>query len=479
MDNISDTYQFCEEILSQYEHDLSVKIDDFFQLLGDFSTKYDSLAKKLPYHINVIDELHVNENANSRILAALLQYNEGGDFTILKSFVNFFLKNKNIEISQPIITSENLRIDLLVREYGKYAIIFENKIYGAVLQKNQIARYIQKMRGVGEDFKDEQIYVVFLPPTLDVETNECSWKEPCKACEICDCNNCSNENQSLREDFHDRFTVVTFREGIIEWLKEAVIPNCRQKEVYLYTAAMQYLDYLEGYFDLRMINNNMNMELQQIICDKLQLNGKTNKQKLDIITNKSDEIKYLLNQMQTMKESIGQNNFENSIDLELQHLIKDRLQLNDKKTNEQQLEIIEKKIDEINRLSNQIQSLKDSIRESIYEEWKKIVYTRYQQLRPLEKGKIVDVTMGHINGKDVTVSIFEYGRNLTLCCQVEFDDSLPIEDRKIVGTKIMNIADLFQEKNEHYLWSRFDLYNFEGTFKFFEEIIARCKNLLD
>ena len=142
MNNSIDTYLFCEEIMSQYELGLSVEVDNFFQLLNDFSTKYDSLAKKLPYHINVIDELHANENANSRILAALLQYNEGGNFTILQSFVDYFLEDQNIEILQPTITSENFRIDLLVREQGKYAIIFENKIHGAVLQKNQLARYI-------------------------------------------------------------------------------------------------------------------------------------------------------------------------------------------------------------------------------------------------------------------------------------------------------------------------------------------------
>lgn len=299
MNNSIDTYQFCEEIMSQYEHGLSVEVDNFFQFLKDFFTKYDSLAKKLPYHINVIDELHVNENANSRILAALLQYNEGGDFTVLKSFVDFFMNDQNIEISQPTITSENLRIDLLVREPGKYAIIFENKIYGAVLQKNQIARYIQKMRNEG--FKDNQIHVVFLPPTEEYIANECSWKEPSKVCETCDCNNCNNENKSLREDFLNRFTVVTFREGIIEWLKEAVILNCRQKEVYLYTAATQYLDYLEGYFDLRTINKTMNMELQEYLIEKLQLKDLEDDQQLDLLDKKIKEIQRLLNQMDSIK----------------------------------------------------------------------------------------------------------------------------------------------------------------------------------
>jgi hypothetical protein len=420
MNNSIDTYLFCEEIMSQYELGLSVEVDNFFQLLNDFSTKYDSLAKKLPYHINVIDELHANENANSRILAALLQYNEGGIFTILKSFVDYFLEDQNIEILQPTITSENFRIDLLVREQGKYAIIFENKIHGAVLQKNQLARYIQKMRDEG--FKDEQIHVVFMPPTEDYQTNECSWKEPSKVCENCDCNSCNNETKSLKEVFLNRYNVVTFRESIIEWLKEAIIPNCRQKEVYLYTAALQYLDYLYGYFDLRTTNNSMNMELQQLISKKLELEGKKP---------------------------------------------------------EQQLEILKKKMDEINHLLNQMQSLKESTRQNIFEEWKQKVKTKYQDLHPMEKGEIVDVTIERINGRKVTVLINEEGQ---LYCQVQFDNSLPKEERSVSETKIMTLKDILPEpkKNENdCVWKWFDKYDCEAVFKLFEEVIERCKKLVD
>ena len=415
-----DTFQLCDEIISQYELGLSNEVDDFFQFLEVFSTKYGELAKSIPYHINVIDELHVNENANSRILAALLQYNEGGDFTLLKSFVDFFLQDQNIRITQPIITSENLRIDLLVREPGKNAIIFENKIYGAVLQKNQIARYILKMRKEG--YKDEQIHVVFLPPTGEYQTNECSWKEPDMVCETCDCSNCNNKNKSLKEAFIDRFTVVTFREGIIEWLKEAVIPNCRQKEVYLYTAAKQYLDYLEGYFDLRTTNNKMNMELQQLISKKLELEGKNHEQQLEILKQRENEIQHLLNQMR---------------------------------------------------------SLKESTRQIIFEEWKQKVKTQYHDLHPMEKGEIVDVTIEGIEGRKVTVLINKDGQ---LYCQVQFDNTLPKEERTVSGTKIMRLKDILPEpkNNENdCVWKYFDEFDCEATFKLFEEVVERCKQLVD
>ena len=303
MDHI-ETYNECQDLLTKFEASNRAEADGFFQLLEEFTGRYKHLKEKLPYHINVIDELHVNENANSRILASLLQYNENGEYTLLKSFIRNRLSEWDIGVSEPQISSEDWRIDLLVREKGKYAIIFENKIYDAVLQKNQLARYILKMRN--ENFDPEQIYVVFLPPQK-YDPTDCSWKVPIKECETCcDATMCPNveEENSLKTKFKDRFKIITFREDIITWLEEDVIPNCRQKETYLYTAAMQYLDYLKGYFDLRAINKYMNMELQNYLTNKLGLGNKTDEEQLEILDKKTDEIQRLLNQMNDIKAMV-------------------------------------------------------------------------------------------------------------------------------------------------------------------------------
>lgn len=299
-----ETYNECQNLLTQFEASNHAEVDGFFHLLEEFTGRYKHLKEKLPYHINVIDELHVNENANSRILASLLQYNENGEYTLLKSFIRNRLSDWDIDVSEPQISSEDWRIDLLVREKGKYAIIFENKIYDAVLQKNQLARYIIKMRN--EDFDPEQIYVVFLPPQK-YDPTDCSWKVPIKECETCcDATMCPNvEENSLKTKFKDRFKIITFREDIVTWLEEDVIPNCRQKETYLYTAAMQYLDYLKGYFDLRTINKNMNMELQDYLIKKLELESKSDEQQLEILDKKMEEIRHLLSQMDGIKSSVN------------------------------------------------------------------------------------------------------------------------------------------------------------------------------
>lgn len=63
--------------------DIKENIDEYgmneYNNVSDLSSKlmqlYESNKAELPYHINVIDLLHANENAHSRILLQLLQQN--------------------------------------------------------------------------------------------------------------------------------------------------------------------------------------------------------------------------------------------------------------------------------------------------------------------------------------------------------------------------------------------------------------------
>lgn len=303
-ESLIDIYLFCDEIINQHKNSQFASVEELLLLAKEFSIQYTKYKQKLPYHINVIDELHVNENANSRILSSLLMYEDRGDFYLLKSFISSCLPSWDIEVQRPIITTEEQRIDFLVRERNKYAIIFENKIYDAILQKNQLARYINKMRSEG--FEDRQIYVVFLPPYY-YEPDICSWQEPHNCCSTCDRASCKiSQNPELRELYNDRFTVVTFRDDILKWLKDEAYPNCKQREVYLSTAMMQYIDYLEGYFDLRTINKQMNMELKDFLNEKLQLDKLSNEKKLIVLNKKIEEINCLQNQINNIKEDIKQ-----------------------------------------------------------------------------------------------------------------------------------------------------------------------------
>ena len=228
---------------------------ELWKFISEFINKYREAEKKLPYHINVIDELHANENAHSRILAKLLQHKTYGKFEILESFIQY-LKEKssafgNIKVESPIITQETERIDLWIRDGKTYAIIIENKVHYAGDQEQQLERYIDKTKKEGFE-KNEQIFVVYLSPQGE-EPSEQSWGE-------------------YKDVFKERYLNLSFRDDILTWLKDNVLPNVRLKDKFLSSALEQYIDHLEGRFSLRAKNNTMNMELQKFLNENLGLN---------------------------------------------------------------------------------------------------------------------------------------------------------------------------------------------------------------
>ena len=46
---------------------MNMNFDDFIKKLKNFQSVYESEIEKLPFHFNVIDELHANENAHSNL----------------------------------------------------------------------------------------------------------------------------------------------------------------------------------------------------------------------------------------------------------------------------------------------------------------------------------------------------------------------------------------------------------------------------
>ncbi|MBF2091670.1 PD-(D/E)XK nuclease family protein, partial [Flavobacterium psychrophilum] len=140
---------------------VKTKFSHSINLLDKFSFVYDSEINKLPYRLNLLDDLSTNENAHSKFLIRLLQHQSA-----LINFINFINNDKSSNftfdvstIKKPILTYEKLRIDGLIKENNKYAIIIENKIHNAVEQEHQIGRYINKCKSIG--FSVEQIFVIY------------------------------------------------------------------------------------------------------------------------------------------------------------------------------------------------------------------------------------------------------------------------------------------------------------------------------
>lgn len=265
----SETEKCCSEIL---------------RLTDKFAQKYRELLPQMPYNINVIDELHINENGHSRILTKLLQFkNQDGKYEILESLLKYIVNVAHCEnfgkihITKPIITQEKCRIDLWIRDKG-YALIFENKVYNANDQEAQIHRYINITKQ--ERYDIDNIYVIYLPK-YEKEPEDQSWGE-------------------FKEAFKDRYVNLSFRDGILPWLKEWVLPNVKPQDQLLLSAITQYVDYLEGIFSLRTINNKINMALQELISEKIFNGNKTIEEKLKILESKKEDVNELVNQINLM-----------------------------------------------------------------------------------------------------------------------------------------------------------------------------------
>ena len=189
---------------------IALELDNTKELLRfipAFMENHRKAEAKLPYHINLIDELRADENAHSRILAKLLQQKTPyGKFEILESLIRYIKEKSvsfgNIRIENPAITQETERIDLWVKDKN-YAIIVENKVHWASDQWEQLSRYIDRTKESG--FKEEQIYVVYLSPTYDKLPDDQTWG-------------------GYREKFADRFINLSFRDDILTWLSERVLP---------------------------------------------------------------------------------------------------------------------------------------------------------------------------------------------------------------------------------------------------------------
>jgi len=257
-----------------------------FDFVNDFSNSfmeiYEFEKSKLPYHINILDILWANENAHSRILAELLKQESKKKYEILDSFLEILqVSGEKLKTIRPRITSEKDRIDLLILD-KEYAIIIENKIHNAKDQESQIARYIKNVLAKG--YEEKQIFVVYLTGNDNKKPEKQSW---------------IYENVDYKERFKERYFPLSFKYDILYWLKNNALHNCKIREVYLKSTIEQYIDYLEGMFNLRKNQYNMNKELQNHIKESLELNS-TPEKNLQVLKGKLSEITKVEDQIRNM-----------------------------------------------------------------------------------------------------------------------------------------------------------------------------------
>jgi len=273
------------------------------KFLVEFRKIYDKEKADLPYHINLIDELHADENAHSRIFAKLLRYKEKGRYPFLEKLLNNVC-DFNLSIEKPKVKKVDScgRIDIPIFD-KKYVVIIENKVTDKAPDQNgekggQLARYIETIKD-SYDRDIEEIFVIYTPKYTREPSDDC-WK--------------NKDNFSYKEGFNFRFHSLSYRDCIYPWFKNKILPNIGSKDIYLRSAVEQYIDHLEGIFSIRTIDKKMNMKLQEFVKKELKLQDDRPEEAAEILSEKEMELNSAISQIQQLKskyqKQIISNNFE-------------------------------------------------------------------------------------------------------------------------------------------------------------------------
>ena len=202
-------------------------------LVEEFRKEYESKSGKFL----LFDLANANEDANTKVLRYLLQYNKC-------QFLNSFLNR--IGLPKPkgtvYITDQEKAIgpkatgfiDLYI-QYGGVHIIIENKIYGAGDTDKQLARYIATVN----DVSDKNFYVWYANPSISKDTHVVyltadGTKEP--------------SSDSLPEGLkkHITYYTINYNDDILPWLEEDVMPYITYAEDGMMIAGVrQYIAFLK------------------------------------------------------------------------------------------------------------------------------------------------------------------------------------------------------------------------------------------
>lgn len=232
---------------------------------------------KLPYDFNLLALLPsngINENTHSRIFTHLCSYKYDGEYTFLNHFISFLRTTIELKLPTSIslidITAEKQRIDVLIRA-KECAIIIENKVKNAIDQiadksatnAGQLYRYIGEVKSKFK-YTDEQIFVVYLVRDRYHEPDERSWEK------------IINEKKriSIKSKYENRFCVISYKDAIYPWICNLLDSNCSNlNEPLLYSALIQYEDYLGKELGCSKKYKVMNNRMTEFLIKELELNG--------------------------------------------------------------------------------------------------------------------------------------------------------------------------------------------------------------
>lgn len=319
------------ELLDAYNVVIKDEISTYLSLSNQLSSIIASSPNRPSYQLNLLDIIGITERLTSIIISLIFKYKRGNDYILCRSFIEDFLVNSGFDLEwfkSPSITVETDRIDVGVQEKGKYTVIIENKLKGAPFQRNQIARYIQKMIDFG--YSENRIFIVILPNYVDrlffENINQSiwylpkDWKSPnqermCKykddiSC-LCDygktCQNCQECTKDLKDRFKNRTVILDT--DFINWLENKCLSLLPIGEHLLRSAIIQFVDFLKGIFNNRF-NNKLIMEIEKFLREQLIDSNEPLLNQWDIIEEKKKEVENLISGLKKLQTSIGKEQID-------------------------------------------------------------------------------------------------------------------------------------------------------------------------
>jgi len=272
------TFILCNKYYILDQDILHKSVYNSLALISYFYKEYINQYEKLPFRINLIDDIRANENAHSRILSSILKIHDStGENFVIKSFFKMLGEPfSSLVVSAGLkvkITNEENRIDIKIRDKD-YSIIIENKIHGAQDQNRQIERYIEAENKL---YKHEQIYILYLTRQGGSPSDE----------------SISND---LILQFNGRYREISYKIEILDWLNtlldEPLQNNCFQSSV-ARAAIIQYKDHLDGIFSQRKGEIEMDEKISKWLEQELNIIEKPVNAKIEILIEKNNELNKL------------------------------------------------------------------------------------------------------------------------------------------------------------------------------------------
>lgn len=252
-------------------------------------------------NMNVIDAAargNLKETGHSRVLYNLLK-----NKNICTHFIEKLLPGKvfkSIKLDDKItegVDREKQNIDISIFA-EPYFIIIENKVNGAEEQPGQIYRYVQY--GLQKTGKDK-IYVLYLnKDTRDLPTFKSLNKE----------GNEYGEAAFPNDEIKEQIIPLSYKNDIYNWISNVYeneknkyenVKEDRECNEFLFSALVQYKDYLENFFELTDKYEPMKKEINEYLIEKLDLKGKSNSEKIEILENQIENAEKLSEKLKGLK----------------------------------------------------------------------------------------------------------------------------------------------------------------------------------